>query len=123
MPDEALESHIAHLIEMFALDGFEVNPKRHRDSYQVDPELKKLHLKVDPLQDVFILETSEGTGLGIRAHHKTATNYQTGEKKRAFYLEGTPLQRGFLVGLMAHRSVERMAVDFVDNLSASRGSC
>ncbi|MFC1529743.1 hypothetical protein ACFL6R_03395 [Gemmatimonadota bacterium] len=120
MPAEALESHIAHLIEMLDLDGFEVNPRRYQDSYRVDdPDQKKLHLKVDPLQDVFILETPEGTGLGIRAHHKTATNYQTGERKRAFYLEGSPWQRGFLVGLMAHQSVKRMAVDFVDNLSSS----
>lgn len=52
--------------------------------------------------------------LGMRAHHKTAVNYQTGEPKNAFYVEGTPYEMGYLMGLMAEPQIADMSVNYVE---------
>lgn len=58
-----------------------------------------------------------GSGkLGILAEHMTAVNYDTGKKKTAYYLEGTPYERGYLLGLLAESAVADMAVNFADNI-------
>ncbi len=54
--------------------------------------------------------------IGICARHYSAVNYETGEAKRTFYVEGSPYQMGFLMGLMAEESVSRMATTFVDHI-------
>ncbi len=50
---------------------------------------------------------------GIVAEHKTAFNYDTKKKKRAYYLEGTSYQMGYLMGLMAEKEISRMTNDFI----------
>ncbi|MGI6161829.1 MAG: hypothetical protein ACOYJD_07335 [Christensenellales bacterium] len=57
-----------------------------------------------------------GERLGIAAKHDTAVNYDTGEKKACYYLEGTPYERGYLLGLLAEPSISKMAVSFTDNI-------
>lgn len=54
--------------------------------------------------------------LGMRAEHATARNYDTGQKKASYYLEGTPYERGYLLGLLAEPEISDMAVKFVDNI-------
>lgn len=54
--------------------------------------------------------------LGVVAEHVSVTNYGTGLKKLSYYLEGTPYERGYLLGLLAEPSVADMAVSFVDNI-------
>ncbi len=38
------------------------------------------------------------------------------DKRRAFYVEGTPREMGYLVGYMAPQWLERMAIDYVDRV-------
>lgn len=52
---------------------------------------------------------------GFLARSRTATNYETGERKPAYYVEGTGYQMGYLMGLLAPQVVERMANDYVYN--------
>jgi hypothetical protein len=52
--------------------------------------------------------------VGLLARHQTATNYENGEAKRAYYVEGTPYEMGYLLGLMAEPEVRRMATQYVD---------
>ena len=59
--------------------------------------------------------TASGS-MGVAAEHKTAVNYDTGQKKPAYYLEGTPWERGYLLGLLDEPAVADMAVSFVDNI-------
>lgn len=54
--------------------------------------------------------------MGLEARHKTAVNYDTGEKKKSYYIEGTPYERGFLLGLLAEPEIADMAVNFADNI-------
>ena len=53
---------------------------------------------------------------GVAAVHKTAVNYDTGKKKRVYYLEGTGYEAGYLMGMLAEPDVEAMAVDFADKI-------
>lgn len=55
-------------------------------------------------------------GIGMVAEHKTAKNYDTGRKKKAYYLEGTPYQMGYLLGLLAEKEVADMAIRFKENV-------
>lgn len=54
--------------------------------------------------------------LGLLAEHATAANYDTGQKKTCYYVEGTPYERGYLLGLLAEPAIADMAVNFVDNI-------
>lgn len=54
--------------------------------------------------------------LGIAAESKTASNYDTGRPKKAYYLEGTAYEAGFLMGSLAEEEVSRMALDFTDRV-------
>ena len=83
-----LEQRYAKLSAAFAADGFRV--------------IKRAH-------------TQTG-GIGLMARHLTAANYDTGEKKAAYYLEGTPYERGYLLGLLAEPAVADMAISFADNI-------
>lgn len=54
--------------------------------------------------------------IGMAAEHKTAVNYDTKGKKRAYYLEGTNYEMGHLLGLLAEQEISLMAVDFSDKV-------
>jgi hypothetical protein len=53
---------------------------------------------------------------GIIAEHRTARNARTQEPKRAYYVEGSGHQMGYLIGLLAEKDVRRMTVDYVNNI-------
>jgi hypothetical protein len=53
---------------------------------------------------------------GIRAEHTTAKNYDTGKSKASYYVEGTPYERGFLLGQLAEPEISDMTETFVDNV-------
>ncbi len=59
--------------------------------------------------------TASGS-LGVAAEHTSAATYDTGQKKLSYYVEGTPYERGYLLGLLAEPSIADMAVSFVDNI-------
>ncbi|MGI6621957.1 MAG: hypothetical protein ACOX4T_02205 [Acetivibrionales bacterium] len=52
--------------------------------------------------------------LGVVAEHKTAFNYDTGEKKRVYYVEGTHYEMGYLLGFLAEEQIREMTGDFTD---------
>ncbi len=54
--------------------------------------------------------------IGIEARHDTASNYDTGQKKKSYYIEGTPYERGFLLGRLAEPEIADLAVNFADNI-------
>lgn len=54
--------------------------------------------------------------LGIAADSRSAVNYDTGKPKRAYYLEGTPYESGFLMGSLAEEEISRMATEFADKV-------
>ncbi|HHW23663.1 MAG TPA: hypothetical protein GXX26_12430 [Clostridiaceae bacterium] len=54
--------------------------------------------------------------LGIAAEHKTAFNYDTGEKKRVYYVEGTHYEMGYLLGFLAEEQIREMTGDFTDQV-------
>ncbi len=59
--------------------------------------------------------TYEGR-LGVMAAHRRILSYDTGRGKRCFYVEGTPYERGYLMGLLAEKEMAEMAVKFTDNV-------
>ncbi len=83
-----MEQRYARLSEAFASDGFRVVKRAFTQS----------------------------GGMGLMAKHLTAANYDTGEKKAAYYLEGTSYERGYLLGLLAEPAVADMAISFADNI-------
>lgn len=54
--------------------------------------------------------------LGIEAEHQTAYNYDTGQKKKVYYLEGTSYQMGYLMGLLAETDIEKMTEIYIENV-------
>lgn len=70
------------------------------------------HFNVDEKTGVFTYKEKTGI-IGI---HQTAFNYDTGEYKKAYYIEGNPYELGYLMGLMAEPEVSRMATEFIDNI-------
>lgn len=52
---------------------------------------------------------------GLIAESLTGDNYETGEKKVSYYVEGSSYQMGYLLGLMAPVNIERMANDYIYN--------
>ncbi|MDP4094024.1 MAG: carcinine hydrolase/isopenicillin-N N-acyltransferase family protein [Bacillota bacterium] len=59
---------------------------------------------------------NESNRLAIMAEHKTAVNYDTGQPKRAYYLEGNSYDTGYLLGLLAEKEISSMAVEFADKI-------
>lgn len=86
------DQHVAHLSAAFEADGFEV----YAGSI--------VHF--------------EGQ-VGMLAKHRTAVNYETGKKKRAYYVEGSHYQMGYLLGRLAEPDIARMTTEFVDNIVPS----
>ena len=55
--------------------------------------------------------------LGVRAKHRTATiNGDPQQKKKAFYVEGSHEEMGYLLGRLAEEDVSRMTTSFVDHM-------
>lgn len=54
--------------------------------------------------------------VGIMAESNTATNYDTGNKKKVYYLEGTNYVMGYLFGLLSEKEISSMAIDFADKI-------
>ena len=83
----------------------------------VQPQISKLYkaFEADGFKVKERLQTESGK-VGIMAEHATAVNYDTGKKKVCYYLEGTPYERGYLMGLLAEPDIADMAVNFVDNI-------
>jgi hypothetical protein len=74
---------------------------------------------VDRESDVFVLAGVVKERVGIRGHSIDATNYQTGERKKVYYVEGTPYEMGLLTGWMAAEAVYLMTSQYVDRLVLS----
>ncbi len=53
---------------------------------------------------------------GILAEHRTAINYETKQKKRVIYVEGTSYQMGYLIGYLAEPEMEQMTTQFLDRI-------
>lgn len=73
----------------------------------------------DGFDVVEVVYTPNGKRRGICAKHKTARNYKNKKRKVAYYVEGKPAEMGYLIGLMAHKDVERMTEDFMNNVVLS----
>ncbi len=56
---------------------------------------------------------------GFVAQSKTVKNIMTGAFKKAYYVEGTSYQMGYLMGMMAHDEVEQMTVKFESHIIPS----
>ncbi len=54
--------------------------------------------------------------LGVVAESKSVTNYDTGQAKKAYYLEGTGYEMGYLLGSLAESDIASMTVDFADKV-------
>ena len=54
--------------------------------------------------------------LGLVAAHRTAVNYDTGEPKLAYYVEGSPYEMGYLMGRLAEPHVDAMTEVFIDRV-------
>lgn len=54
--------------------------------------------------------------LGIIAESRLASNYDTGEPKRVYYLEGSPYEAGYLMGCLAEKEVSRMTREFANKV-------
>ncbi|HWR23710.1 MAG TPA: hypothetical protein VN366_09600 [Feifaniaceae bacterium] len=57
-----------------------------------------------------------GGRLGVMAAHRKNLSYDTGRGKRCYYVEGTPYERGYLLGLLSEKEMAQMAVQFTDNV-------
>lgn len=53
---------------------------------------------------------------GIMAESKTASNYDTGLKKKAYYLEGSSYEMGYLLGALAENDIAEMTGDFTEKV-------
>ena len=67
--------------------------------------------EVHPDEDVFRFQGK----IGIRAHNQSAC-HQAGRTKKAYYVEGSPHEMGYLLGRMAEPEVERMCTEFNDRV-------
>jgi hypothetical protein len=54
--------------------------------------------------------------IGVMAENPDAVNTVTKLPKKAYYVEGSNKQMGFLLGVMAEPEISRMATDFVENV-------
>ncbi len=53
--------------------------------------------------------------LGVTAENRSVLNYDTGKPKKAYYVEGTPYETGYLMGNMAEEEVSRI-MDYTDRV-------
>ncbi len=57
--------------------------------------------------------------LGIMAEHNTAVNSDNNKPKKAFYVEGSSYEMGYLLGYLAEPDVSSMTTDFADSIVLS----
>ena len=55
--------------------------------------------------------------IGMIAHHTSAENYDTKESKKAYYVEGSPYEMGYLMGYMAEEEISEVTTKFVDKMA------
>jgi hypothetical protein len=60
--------------------------------------------------------TLENGNKGYCAEHRTAKNLVNDQKKRAYYVEGSSYDMGYLMGYLAMDDVERMSTVFIQNI-------
>ena len=53
---------------------------------------------------------------GIMAESRSAVNYDSGERKKAYYLEGSCYEMGFLMGMLAENEIAAMTGDFTNKV-------
>ena len=82
-------------------------------------DVLKAAFELDGFDVVEVVYTPNGKRRGICAKHKTARNYGNKKRKKAYYVEGKPAEMGYLIGVMAHKDVERMTEDFMNNVVLS----
>ena len=84
-----------------------------------------IEARIDALRGAFVADgfavADEGIvrfrdRVGIKALHRTATNYDSGVPKAAYYVEGTPFEMGFLLGRLAEPEIDRMTETFIDRV-------
>lgn len=56
--------------------------------------------------------------LGLIAKHQSAKNRGV-ERKRAYYVEGSPWEMGFLMGKLAENKIQQMSEDYIENFIRS----
>lgn len=95
MGKKPVESRVRAIVAAFKKDGYDVDLETGVFYYST----------IEPGSDRF----------AIAARHITATVNGTGKKKKAFYLEGTPKQMGYMLGYLAEEDVSVMAVKYVEN--------
>ncbi|MBU0596472.1 hypothetical protein KJ567_07300 [Candidatus Bipolaricaulota bacterium] len=54
------------------------------------------------------------TRVGLLAKHRTAKNKGI-ERKRAYYVEGSPWEMGYLMGRLAERTIHHMSENYIEN--------
>lgn len=52
---------------------------------------------------------------GILAENKSILNYDTGKPKKAYYIEGSPYEMGYLMGSLAHKEIALM-MEYTDRV-------
>ena len=92
----------------------------HRKSIQSDRvESLRTAFRADgfDIDEVVVRQTPGGDEkVGIVAKHQTAVIGTTGEKKKAFYVEGDPYTMGYLMGRLAEPDIEKMCTEFNENI-------
>ena len=58
--------------------------------------------------------SADSTAVGCVARHRTATNYRTGQKKTAYYVEGTAYEMGVLGGLLTEPDAEIITTTYLE---------
>lgn len=53
---------------------------------------------------------------GIMAESRTAVNYDSSQRKKAYYLEGNSYEMGFLLGLLAENEISAMTGEFTNKV-------
>ena len=90
-----------------------LGPNRKVDRIIAAFQGEKPSFEVDRDRDVFEFEGR----VGVRARNKAACIPVDGRgNKKAYYVEGTPYQMGYLLGWMAEPDVARMCTEFLERV-------
>jgi len=91
-PPAGQDDHIQKLIQAFNKDDFDVDPTPNKGIFPYNNKI------------------------GILAEHRHAVCRGTGKKKKAYYVEGSGFEMGYLLGLMAEPEMEKMCTTFNRNV-------
>jgi len=87
--------------------------------FSVETKISKLSKSFD-LDGYSVSRTIEKFGrVGMIAEHKTAVNYDTKEKKKVYYVEGSHYEMGYLMGMMSEKEISSMVNDFSREIVSS----